>query len=590
MNRARSIRRAIAATVMAIAIAITSLIVACARVADRPEPGTGASPPPAQLVRAKHAMIVAGHPLAAEAGRNVLAAGGSAIDAAIAAEMVLNLVEPQSSGIGGGGFLLYYDAASGRTIAYDGRETAPASARETMFLDPKGQPRAFYDAVVGGLSVGVPGQLRMLEMAHKDFGALPWADLFAPAIAHAEEGFAISSRLHQTIADDKYLKTFPAPAAYFYTDAGDALPAGSLLRNPELAATFRAIATGGSSAFYTGPIAADIARTVSTAPRNPVAMRAADIAGYQAVRREPVCLDYRGRRVCGMPPPSSGGLTTLQILGLLRGFDMAATGPQSALGVHRLAEASRLAFADRNAYIADPKFANVPVEGLLDRAYLARRARLIGPRAASGEVAPGLPPGADRRAAALPDETRNLSTTHISVVDAAGNVAAMTSSIESPFGSRLMVRGFMLNNELTDFSFTPTQTGEKVANRPQPGKRPRSSMAPTLVFDSDGRPVLATGSPGGSRIIGYVAKSLIATLDWGLDIANAVSLGNRLNRNGPTELEAGTEAAALRPELEALGHQVDVRELDSGLNAIALARSGLEGAADPRREGVALGR
>lgn len=547
------------------------------------------APPRAELVHADDYMIAAAHPLAAEAGRNILASGGSAIDAAIAAQMVLTLVEPQSSGIGGGAFLLHYDAKTRKLTAYDGRETAPASARPGMFLDASGKPRGFDDAVVGGLSVGVPGVVRMLALAHEDAGALPWADLFAPAIALAEQGFPISPRLHRAIAEDKHLETFVRPAAYFHDGAGEPLPAGALLRNPELAATLRAIAAGGADAFYTGPIAAEIARAVSTADRNPARMTKADLAAYRAVRREPVCLDYHARRVCGMPPPSSGGITTLQILGLLGGFDMRAAGAGSATSAHRLAEASRLAFADRNAYIADPKFVDVPTAGLLERDYLARRSRLIGPRAAKGEVAPGRPARVLAIAAGDAETPRPPSTTHLSVVDAAGNVVAMTSSVEGPFGSRLMAGGFILNNQLTDFSFAPEAAGKPIANRAEPGKRPRSSMAPTIVFADDGRPILATGSPGGSRIIGYVTKSLLATLDWGLDAAEAVSLGNVVNRGGPTELEAGTEAENLRPDLEALGHDVVIGKLESGLNAIASTRSGLEGAADPRREGLALG-
>ena len=555
-------------------------------------PGTYTADPKQSLgqhVPGQH-MIVAGHPLAAEAGREMLRRGGSAVDAAIAAQMVLNLVEPQSSGIGGGGFLVHFDAASRDVTSYDGRETAPASASPGMFLNAEGEPRKFFDAVVGGLSVGVPGLLRMLEVAHREHGKLPWADLFQPAIQLSENGFPVSPRLHEMVAKDRYLKTFPAPAAYFYTDSGAPMAVGQMLVNQPFADTLKIVARQGAGGFYRGPIAEDIANTVRTAPRNPAGMTTADIAGYRAVERPPVCAFYREWRVCGMPPPSSGGITVLQILGLLERFVRAETAPDTVMGVHRIAEASRLAFADRNTYLADPDFVPVPAAGLLDREYLAERSRAIVDRAMSGPVLPGTPDGV--RADAFrwtPDGHTRISTTHLSVIDGDGNAVSMTSSIENAFGSRLMVRGFLLNNELTDFSFVPERDGVAVANRAEPGKRPRSSMAPTLVLDKQGQVVMAVGSPGGSRIIGYVAKSLIGVLDGGMDIQQASDLPNVLNRNGPTELEIDTPAADLQPQLEALGHKVVLRRMTSGLNGIAVTAEGLRGGADPRREGVALG-
>lgn len=534
-------------------------------------------------------MIAAANPLAAQAGLEILRAGGSAIDAAIAAQMVLNLVEPQSSGIGGGGFLMHFSAKTGEIAAYDGRETAPAGATPEMFLDANGQPRKFYDAVVGGLSVGVPGLLRMLETTHKEHGRLPWARLFEPAIKLAENGFGVSERLHTLIAGDKYLKTFADTAAYFHDDAGNALPVGHRLVNKPLAETFREIAANGADAFYVGPIARDIAATVRGATRNPAHMDAADLAGYRAVKRKPVCLFYRQWLVCGMPPPSSGGITTLQILGLLQGFDLAAMKPLSAESVHVIAEASRLAFADRNTYIADPDFIPVPTDGMLDPGYLELRAGAISTDHSIGPAFPGMPglAGSERRA---PDTaTGGVSTTHLSVIDDDGNTVSLTSSIEGVFGSRLMTHGFLLNNQLTDFSFLPVKDGAPVANAVKAGKRPRSSMAPTLVVDPQGRVVLAVGSPGGSRIIGYVAETLIAALDWKMDIQAAIDLPHFINRNGRTDLEKGTRAEALAPALVVLGHDVNVRELTSGLHGIAAGGDGLTGGADPRREGVALG-
>lgn len=544
----------------------------------------------------KH-MIAAANPLAAKAGLEILRAGGSAVDAAIAAQMVLNLVEPQSSGIGGGGFMLHFAAKGGAIEAYDGRETAPATAHARMFLAKDGKPRKFYDAVVGGLAVGVPGLVAMLETAHREHGRLPWAQLFQPAIELAEKGFAISPRLHGLIARDKHLKTFAPAADYFYDAQGEARPVGSILVNRPLARTFRILARQGALGFYRGPIARDVAEAVRSARVNPGGMTEGDLKGYVAKKRAPVCLPYRQYLVCGMGPPSSGGITTLQILGILQAFNLGALKPDmkpdgqpitSPVAVHLIAEASRLAFADRNTYLADEDFVPPP-PGMLDPEYLALRASRISVGATMGKTSPGVPGSGSYLRPPVGDGDKGPSTSHLSIVDGDGNAVSMTTSIENAFGSRMMVRGFLLNNQLTDFSFRPEKNGAPVANRAEPGKRPRSSMAPTLVFDGSGRLTMAVGSPGGSSIIGYVAKTLIAVLDWNMGMSQAVALPHFVNRNGPTDLEKRTAATELQPALKALGHKVRVRPMTSGLHGILVREGTLEGGADPRREGVAIG-
>lgn len=545
---------------------------------------------------AKKHIIAAANPLAAKAGLKILRAGGSAVDAAIAAQLVLGLVEPQSSGIGGGGFMLSFNAENGEITSWDGRETAPDGATPDMFLGSDGKPKKFTQARLGGLSVGVPGLLAMLELAHVEQGKLPWARLFRPAIKLAEAGFIVSPRLAEMIAGSSDLNTFSQSKNYFFNEDGTPLRAGQKLVNAKLAQTYRTIADQGAKAFYLGPIGYDIGVAVRQASINPGTMNGTDLVAYRAKKRDPVCGPYRTMLVCGMGPPSSGGIATLQILGMLQEFDLAKTKPGSLSAVHLIAEASKLAFADRATYIGDPRFVPWP-EGLISPDYLKARAKLIDPQKASGSTAPGMPGMSGQNnftpkygpKYAMSDESHGISTTHLSVIDSDGNAVSMTSSIESAFGSRLMVRGFLLNNQLTDFSFRPEVDGGPVANQAGPRRRPRSSMAPTLVFDSDGNVSAAIGSPGGSSIIGYVAQSIISLFDWKLPPGEALAMPHFLSRGGAVELEIDSGAEILKQPLEAMGHQVKMKATNSGLHFVGVSGDGLIGAADPRREGVVLG-
>ncbi|WP_194439842.1 gamma-glutamyltransferase [Vibrio fluminensis] len=569
-------------------LVFTSTMAFSADVADSVAPELTSQINAKQSVTAKEFVVAAAHPLAVEAGYQVLKSGGSAADALVTVQTVLGLVEPQSSGLGGGAFLVYYSAEKQHLTTYDGRETAPLAARPELFLDENGEPLKFFDAVVGGRSVGTPGTVKLLADIHRQYGEQQWASLLKPAIDLARDGFEVSERLASSIArDNERLSRYPDTKRYFFTESGQPLQQGSLLKNAEYAQTLELLAKEGEQAFYRGKIAQDIVSKVQGITDNPGSLAVEDFATYKVIEREPVCTPYRQYQVCGMGPPSSGALTVGQILGITSHFELSKMGADDPQSWQIIGDASRLAFADRGRYIADTDFVPMP-HGLLDPDYLADRARLIKSGKALDQVEPGNPPWNQRIAQADDQSIELPSTTHIVIVDKQGNIISMTSTIENGFGSRVMSNGFLLNNELTDFSFASHKNGYPIANRVEPGKRPRSSMAPTIVM-KEGKPYMALGSPGGSRIMGYVAQTLIAHFEWGMDIQQAINMPRMLNRFGSYDLEQGTDAEKLKPALEEMGYKVDIRDLNSGLQGVVFTEGQMIGGADPRREGIVLG-
>jgi|TARA_R100000501_G_scaffold4652_1_gene9949 gamma-glutamyltranspeptidase/glutathione hydrolase len=545
--------------------------------------------PPAPIAEDSYeALVSAAHPAAAEAGAEMLRAGGSAADAAMATLLALTVVEPQSSGIGGGGFMMYHDAASGRTFALDGRETAPRAATPDMFLDAEGKPKPYRASQVGGKSVGVPGNIRLVEEAHKRFGRLPWSRLFEPAIRLAREGWEVTPRLYGMLerSGDRARLTQWARATYFNAD-DTPKRVGTTVTNPALASFLERMAVNGPNEFYTGRSARRIVDAVTNAPQNPQTMTTADLSNYAARWRDPLCGEYRGYKVCGMPPPSSGGTTVIALLKQLERFDLASMGADSPEAYHLIAESMRLAFADREKYLGDPDFVTVPAEGLVSPTYTGERSLLISPTKAAESVAAGTPPGApDRPVVRSPDDG---GTSHFVTADRSGDVVSLTSTIESVFGSGLTANGYFLNNELTDFSFEPTFEGAAAANAVAPGKRPRSSMSPTIVYAPSGEVAFAIGAAGGPTIIAQTAKAIIGVIDWGLSIEEAIALPQIYAALGPTVLEEGTAAAGFQDALNGMGHEATVSSLPLKANGLQRAGRGWIGGADPRSEGAVAG-
>ena len=531
-------------------------------------------------------VVSSADPRASEAGREILRAGGSAADAQMAMMLVLTVVEPQSSGIGGGGFFLHHSAKTGAIETIDGRETAPSATRPTRFMGADGKPLPFVQAFPGGISVGVPGNIALMAKVHAKWGKLDWVKLFDPAIRISENGFqvtpALASRLNQL---KKIWVDFPEAQAIYWQD-GRPKTAGETIKNPAIATLLRSVAKGGAKAFYSGSNAKAIIAATAASARNKAVITSRDIASYRAKDRPAVCTTYRAYKLCGMGPPSSGATTVFQILGMLERFDMKAMGKDDPKAWHAIAEAMMLAYADREKYLGDADFVSVPVTGLLDKGYIANRSALISLETSLPKYAAGDPPGAAKRIAAISGEVDG--TTHFVAVDGAGNVSSMTSTIEGPFGSQLIANGYFLNNELTDFTFAPEKDGALVANRPQAGKRPLSSMSPTIVYGPDGKVILAIGSAGGKRIIMHVTKSLIGALDFGLSAQEAIALPNIYFGGDAVLIEAGTSLDAMRDRIAALGRTVVSSDLGSKLNAVERTPTGWRGAADPRSEGVAL--
>ncbi len=550
-----------------------------------PEAATGYNEKEAFV--AENYMVTAANPYASWAGKQVIERGGNAIDAAVAVQAMLTLVEPQSSGIGGGSFILYWDNKNKKLHTFDGRETAPSDADSYLFIE-NGKKLAWKDAVVGGRSVGAPGTIKALEMAQHQFGKLPWSTLFKEGIETAETGFRVSARLEQLIAMNIHpgLELFHSTKRYFFPH-GEALKEGMVKKNPELAKVYQGIADEGSDFFYKGELAKKIAKAVKSASVNPGLLTEKDINEYEAIKREPVCGPYKKYQICGMAPPASGGISVYQILKVLEEQKLEQFKPNQLEAVHLVSKASSLAFADRDAYIADPDFTYLPFGALINNTYLQKRSQLVDIKEKWHKERAG---SAYSTAFIQVDNAFDLpNTSHISIVDKEGNAVSMTSSIEYAFGSGLMVDGFLLNNQLTDFAFSPNRGRYKALNRVDAKKRPRSAMSPTMVFDEEGKLLLVIGSPGGSRIISYVAQTLVGVLDWGLDVQQAINLPKFTNRNDYTALEAGTDITRLQSSLEGLGHKVKVIDLNSGLHGIMIKDGKLIGGADPRREGVAVG-
>ncbi|SFG05267.1 gamma-glutamyltransferase [Neptunomonas qingdaonensis] len=571
---------------------VTTVALATSQAADSVAPEAASATVFKSSVSAKDYMVAAANPLAANAGYQVLKAGGSAADALVAVQAMLGLVEPQSSGLGGGAFLIYYDAKTKQVTTFDGRETAPLAATPELFQNADGSSMQFYDAVVGGRSVGTPGTVKLLETVHKRFGSKPWAELLSPAIKQAKQGFTVSERLAGAIEDDQErLSRYPDTKAYFFNADDTPLAAGQLLKNQAYANTLATLSSKGADAFYNGKIAQDIVARVRSATDNPGVLETRDFAAYQVKERTATCAPYHQFSVCGMGPPSSGALTVGQILGIASNFDIKGLGKDSPQAWQIIGDASRLAFADRGRYMADSDYVPMP-QGLLDPSYLGERAKLITPGTAltKEQVAAGEPVwGNEAKVAQADDQSIEFpSTSHFVIADKEGNIVSMTTTIENGFGSRLMSNGFLLNNELTDFSFESHKDGYPIANRLEPGKRPRSSMAPSIVMKDDS-PYMAIGSPGGSRIIGYVANTLIAHFDWDMDIQDAINLPHLVNRFGTYDLEQGTSAEQFKDPLEKMGYDVNIRDLNSGIHAILLKDGKLVGGADPRREGEVYG-